>query len=389
MLTHLRVNGFRNLVDDRLDVPAEGVALVGANAQGKTNLLEAIYYLEIFRSFRGTRDSRIIRFGEEVFRVEGHLSHDDDRRVIAAGYQRTGGVKRVKVDGVEPPTLGAAIGGVAAVLFTPEDVRLVSDGPEERRRFLNIMLSLNVPGYLDLLQRYRQALSQRNAVLRDGGGEAAIRAWDQPLVQAGAEIAFHRARWIGERGGEFHSVFAEASGGEAAILEYQPGSVDDAPVPGAGAGEWREAMTQKLSRQFESDRRRSTTQAGPHRDEVRMYLTGAPDDDGDSTPRDLRHFGSGGQRRTAALALRILEARTVSERRGRPPLLLLDDLFAELDADRSRRVVGLLDRTAAGQVILTAPKESDLHFRADRLTRWGIHGGRVSTGGPAVARTDR
>ncbi len=380
MLTQLRLSGFRNLADARLDLPAEGVALVGANAQGKTNLLEAIYYLEIFRSFRGTRDSRIIRFGEDVFRVEGHLEHGADRQVIAAAYQRSGSLKKVTVEGVEPATLGAAIGGVGAVLFTPEDVRIVSDGPEERRRFLDIMLSLNLPGYLEALQKYRQALSQRNAVLRDGGEAAAVRAWDALLARLGGEISHRRVRWVEERGSEFRSVFSEASGGEEATVSYQPGSVDEPPPGEAGSEAWGDAMAEKLDRQFESDRRRGTTQSGPHRDELRMHLTGSGGSDASSEPRDLRHFGSGGQRRTAALTLRILEARTVAERRGRPPLLLLDDLFAELDADRSRRVVELLDRTAAGQVILTAPKQSDLHFRADRLVRWNIHDGRVDRG---------
>ncbi|TVP55741.1 MAG: DNA replication and repair protein RecF [Gemmatimonadales bacterium] len=380
MLTHLRLSGFRNLADARLDLPAEGVALVGANAQGKTNLLEAIYYLEIFRSFRGTRDSRIIRFGEDVFRVEGHLDHGESRQVIAAAYQRSGSLKKVTVDGVEPPSLGAAIGGVAAVLFTPEDVRIVSNGPEERRRFLDIMLSLNLPGYLEDLQRYRQGLSQRNAVLRDGGEGAAVRAWNPLLSRLGGAISHRRARWVKERGSEFRSVFAEASGGEEAILSYQPGSVDEPPLEGAGPEAWGEGMAAKLDRQFESDRRRGTTQSGPHRDELRMHLVGRGESEDPPEPRDLRHFGSGGQRRTAALTLRILEARTVAQRRGRPPLLLLDDLFAELDADRSRRVVDLLDRTAAGQVILTAPKQSDLHFRSDRLVRWDIHDGRVERG---------
>ena len=182
-LQRLRLTGFRNLQDGTLEFPEEGVAVVGPNAQGKSNLLEAIYYLEIFRSFRGTREDRIVRFGAEHFRVEGRLVGDGEggegeaagdaaprTLTVAAAFVKAGRVKKVTLDGREPPRIADAIGRVGAVLFTPEDVRLVSDGPQERRRFLDILLSINVPGYLDALQRYRQALAQRNAALREGRG---------------------------------------------------------------------------------------------------------------------------------------------------------------------------------------------------------------------------
>ncbi len=354
MLTRLRLTGYRNLEDTHLEFPPEGVALVGANAQGKTNLLEAIHYLEIFRSFRGTRDSRIIRFGEDVFRVEGVVGD----RTVAAAYQRRGQVKKVTVDGEEPARLGDAIGQVAAVLFTPEDVRIVSDGPDERRRFLDILLSLNVPGYLEALQRFRQALSQRNRALREGSGRGAIEAWNGALARSGGKVVEIRARWIHEVRPRFSEIFAGISGGEEASLEYR-GPAEAPP--------WEEALLEGLLEGFEGDRQMGTTRTGPHRDDFRIHLG--------AESRDLRHYGSGGQRRTGALVLRILEAETVRRRRERDPILLLDDVFAELDRDRSVALIDLLERTAAGQVILTAPKEADLSFRADRLARWSIHDG--------------
>jgi len=153
----------------------------------------------------------------------------------------------------------------------------------------------------------------------------------------------------------------------------------DSPESGADA-RWEALLAEALREGREEERRRGMTLVGPHRDELRLRLDPEP---GDAAPRggqDLREYGSGGQKRTAALALRILEAETVLRRRGRPALLLLDDVFAELDAARSERVLGLLDRTAAGQVILTAPKEADVRFRHDRLPRWRILGGRIHAG---------
>ena len=197
-LSQLHLRHFRNLADQQLDLPAEGVAIVGENAQGKTNLLEAIYYLETFRSFRGTRDDRLVAFGEEVFRVVGSLEGGGEGEdvEIAAAFQLRGRRKKVTVDGQEPERLGDGLGRLAAVVFSPADVSLVSDGPGARRRFLDIVLSLNEPGYLQRLQQFKQILSQRNAALRNGQGPETVDAWDLGLVAHGARVIEARLLWI-------------------------------------------------------------------------------------------------------------------------------------------------------------------------------------------------
>ena len=144
-------------------MPREGVALIGDNAQGKSNFLEAIYYLETLRSFRGARDAQMLGFGEEVFRVVGTTEGGDDEPCgvqVAAAFQKKGKRKKVSVDGTEPDRLTDALGHLSAVIFSPSDVDLVSGGPSERRRFLDIVLSLNEPGYVRALSDYRKSLSR-------------------------------------------------------------------------------------------------------------------------------------------------------------------------------------------------------------------------------------
>jgi DNA replication and repair protein RecF len=387
-LSRLSLSGFRNLTDQQLEFPPEGVALVGRNAQGKTNLLEAIYYLETFRSFRGTRDERLIRFGEDLFRIEAKLSsgaaepdgegrtlrgHHADRHILAA-FQASPREKRVTVDGQATRGLAEAVGGVGAVIFSPEDVRLVSDGPELRRRFLDVVLSLNREGYLAALQRFRQALAQRNAALRAGGSLAGPQAWDEILVRSGSVVAHGRLSWVRENQERFAEYVAELSGSGPARIVYEPGIPGVAPpdeVQGEEVDAVRRAYIQGLTDSSARERRLGSTQVGPHRDELRFRVGSEP------SPTDLREFGSGGQRRTVALALRLLEVDAVRTRRSREPILLLDDVFAELDENRSRRVLGLLDRLVPGQVILTAPKEGDVRFRDATLARGRVEGGEV------------
>lgn len=368
VLSHLSIHHFRNLGIQELEFPPEGVAIVGENAQGKSNLLEAIYYLETFRSFRGARDEQLVAFEQPLFRVAGRV--EDGRGgwggvEVAAAFQKQGRRKRVAVDGAEPERLGDGLGRLGVILFSPADVALVSDGPAERRRFLDILLSLNVPGYLRALQRFRQVLAQRNAALRDASPAEVVRVWDGPLAEAGSSVLELRARWVAERADAFRRYYGAVSGRGGATLAYRSNV-------GEGGGELRARYEAALGEGLDRDRRMGVTTTGPHRDDLVIRL------EGEGRGLDVRDYGSGGQRRTATLALRLVEADTVREARGTEPIILLDDVFAELDEGRSARILELLDRPGAGQVILTAPRESDVRLRRESLPRWGIAGGMVS-----------
>ena len=373
-LTGLSLRRFRNLGVQDLEIPREGMALVGDNAQGKSSFLEAIYYLETFRSFRGAPDEQLVAFGEDVFRVAGTIEPGEESGATASGitaaYARKGRRKKVTVDGTEPQRLADGLGRLAAVIFAPTDIELVSGGPIERRRFLDIVLSLGDAGYLGALQQYRQILARRNASLKARQAQSVVAAWNPGLVRSGARVIGQRRDWVERSRAAFGSYYERISGEGGARMSYR------SSVPLADAGsidEIESCFRTALEGAVERERRLGATVVGPHRDDVRLKLDGARD------ALDLRTYGSGGQRRTAALALRLVEARSIRERRGSPPLVLLDDVFAELDAGRSERVLELMDSDEIGQVLVTAPKVEDVRVRADVLPRWRIRDGRIET----------
>jgi DNA replication and repair protein RecF len=233
-----------------------------------------------------------------------------------------------------------------------------------------VVLSLNLPGYLVSLQRFRHALAQRNACLKEDRPRAQVQAWDAPLVAAGAEVMRARRDWVVTHTCPFSTCHELVTNGQPAELVYQP----DVPLQGADSlDELGDAYRAALEATCGQERRLRVTLAGPQRDDLSLRVR-----EGDDW-LDLRRFGSGGQRRTAALALRIVESQTIRKARGRRPLVLMDDVFAELDPGRSERVLDLIEREETGQVILTAPKESDVRLRRENLPRWSIRDGRIFT----------
>ena len=284
-LTALTLRSFRNLADQDLEIPSEGLALVGRNAQGKSNFLEAIYYLETLRSFRGARDDQLVAFDADVFRLVGALAGSEITREVTAAYQRTGRRRKVTIDGESPERITDAIGHVAAVLFSPADVAIVSEGPGVRRRFLDIVLSLNVEGYVEALAEYRHVLGQRNAALKEARPERTIRIWNDMLVREGAKVIRERRHWVTSRAGAFSAYYSNVSGGQSATQTYRPN------VAGADTAEddaLEAVFRAALEAAEANDLRLRTTTVGPHRDEMRFHLDGERD-------VDVRDYGSGGQ----------------------------------------------------------------------------------------------
>jgi DNA replication and repair protein RecF len=372
VLGALALRDFRNLARLDLGFPSAGAVVVGENGQGKSNLLEAIYYLHLLRSVRGARDVDVVRFGAPGFHISARTSGGAYHE-LSAGFERQGRRKRVKLDGGEPPRLSDALGALPCVLFSPADVDLVAGAPSSRRRYLDILLALSSRPYLAALQRYRAALAQRNAALREtlrGTGaraEQRVAVWEAPLAEHGAVLWRDRVAWSEQCGARFAELCA-AIGEQAPVAMRYTTSLEPSS---ASVQDIADALTRALEQRRGLDMRRGITHAGPHRDDLALTLDG----------RELRAFGSAGQQRTSAIALRLLEAETLRERLGAAPLFLLDDPFAELDARRSSRILDLLADQGMGQTLLTVPRESDIPPALSSLARWRIAGGVITHDG--------
>jgi len=358
----LSLRDFRSF--ERLDLaaPAAGFVLLGENGAGKTNLLESVHYLSLLRSARGARDTEIVRFGADGFFVEAKVCVGE-AHTLSVGFERAGRRKRVRRDGAVVERLSEALGALPTVMFSPDDVTLVSGAPGVRRRFLDIMLVLSSRPYLHALQQYRAALVRRNAALRDGsrprGRAAAIEAWEPALAEFGAHLWRARREWV-ERVADGYARRCTSIGERGnSALRYR--SVLDA------GGDERAALVEALAAKRASDMRHGMTQVGPHRDDLVMHL-----DD-----RELRTFGSAGQQRTAAITLRTLEAETLRDARSAAPVFLLDDPFAELDAARAERVLALLGDIGLGQTILAVPRDTDIPRELTSLPRANVTPGVV------------
>lgn len=362
-LRHAAIRDFRNLETVNLDFPETGLAVIGENGQGKTNLLEAIYYLQVLRSMRGARDQDLVRFGTGGFHIALAARTGEDHD-LGVGFDLAAKKKRVTHDGLPQPRLSDAFGGLPSVMFSPRDILLVAGSPGERRRFLDLVLALSSRRYLTALQQYRAALMRRNASLRDAArhttGADAVAAWEPTLAEYGAEIVCERARWVTEYAAEFGAICAKIGETGESRMSYHSSVPRD--------GDTRDALAASLERQRPHDIRRGLTHSGPHRDDLQLMLAG----------RELRAFGSAGQQRTAAIALKMLEAATLRSARNLEPMLLLDDPFAELDVRRSARILELLGSAGLGQTLLAVPRDTDIPPQLVWLERAKIESGVIT-----------
>ena len=363
-LDSLDIRDYRNLAHIELELPESGLALVGDNGQGKTNFLEAIYYFQLLRCARGTRDADAVRFGAEAFHLRGEIRGPREASV-SIGFDRASKKKRVKIDGVPTPRLSDALGMLPAVMVSPADTVLAGGEPSARRRYLDVLLALTSRSYLSALQAYRTSLQHRNAAIRDivrGGrsNEESVAVWEAPLAQHGGTLVRERRAWATETA-ERYAVLCAAIGERAPSAMRYEGSAAEADDPVA-------TLRDLLAARRASDIRRGATHTGPHRDTLALTLDG----------RELRTVGSAGQLRSSAVALRLMEAETYQRRYGSAPVFLMDDPFAELDARRSAAIVEVLRGAAVGQTFLAVPKASDIPEGFTELAHATVNGGQLA-----------
>lgn len=380
-LRHLSLTNFRNYPRQELDLAPGPVLLLGENAQGKTNLLEAVFLLATARSERADNDADYIAWStrddiQPHARITGNAVRASGEVSVEVTILGRAGVKgliaskRLKLNGV-PKRASDVIGAITAVLFTTDDMELVRGAPSGRRRYLDVMLSQADHHYLRALQRYTKVITQRNALLKriqDGAAQASELAyWDEELSRDGAAILTTRADAVAHLADFAAAAHARLSGErEQFALTYAPRFADAWPaarIIESGPDAVAIALLEKLHTTHPRDIAAGVTLTGPHRDDLLMMLGGEP----------AASFASRGQQRTAALALRLAEAHLLHARSGERPILLLDDVLSELDESRRNSVLAAID---ADQVWITSPDPDrfDAAFVASAQT-WHITSG--------------
>ena len=355
-LRRLQLRNHRNYA--HLDLsPGPGVnVFIGANGQGKTNLLEAVAMLALSASPRARREVELVGPVAGASRIEAEVETQGARIEVSISLNVEGERARrvIEVDGARRRALDLP-GHFRVTLFWPDDLGLVKAGPELRRRFLNQMLVQVQPGYAAALAGLRRVLEQRNSLLkRMAAGEAAadvLEAWDEALVKIGGEISAARAQAVLELEPDVARCHAEIAAGERLEIRYE-GPPED--------------LAEAVHNSRPEDLRRGSTSVGPHRDDLRVLLDG----------KEARSYASQGQQRTAVVSLKLAEAELVTRRTGERPVLLLDDVLSELDGERR---VALLQQVAGeGQVIITSVEAGP--FPPDLISKamvWTVENGAI------------
>jgi DNA replication and repair protein RecF len=354
----LEIADYRNYARARVDF-CEGLnVLLGGNAQGKTNLLEAVCLSSVGRSPRTPRDKELINWRASRAKVKIEVQKRAGSETVELIIDRTQN-KSVLVNGMPISRMGELMGVLSSVFFLPDEIKIVGGGPGERRAFMDIALCQMSRSYFYLLQRYNKTLSQRNRLLKSGGFTAdALDVWDAQLVDSGAKIIKTRKGYLERLGGYAAKNHEFLTGGaETLDLTYEG-------VGGAELSEIAEAFAADLKRGRERDIALGYTHPGPQKDDVCIKIG----------QTDARSYGSQGQKRTAALAVKLAELDLNAAEKDDMPVLLLDDVLSELDVPRRQK---LLQRTAGVQTVLTCTHIDDSFKDLSGYKIFSVSGGRV------------
>ncbi len=352
-ITSLELFDFRNWPTLTLSPGAGLNVFVGPNAQGKTNLLEALYALTTTKSHRTTRDADLVRFGAPAARVAARVVRGDGAvetlLELALGTPGMGSAaKLVKINHGKQPRVTDLLGNLNAVLFASTDLDIIRGEPQERRQFLNYEIAQVSPRYVLALASHRKALEQRNRLLKDiklGNARAdSLDAWSVPLIEHGARVIERRLQWLDALSRHAEKVHRSlTSDAETLQIQY----VQSVETGGATSFEdIVEAFTKALAGVRREELARGVTALGPQRDDLIFRI--GPDE---SNLLDARQFGSQGQQRTVALALRLAERQLIEETVGEAPIVLLDDVLSDLDEARRNQIFALA--LSGGQTFLT------------------------------------
>ena len=364
----IKVENFRNIAFADVELCKGVNILLGENAQGKTNLLESIYMTSLGKSFRAGVDRDVIRFGEEYAKIENTYFDGIRDTRVSIGLFSDRRAKQIEQNGVKIRRTSDMVGGFKVVLFCPEHLSIVKDGPAERRNFLDVAISQIRPMYMRSLQRYAQILKQRNSLIKSadedrGAFNATIDLFSEQLAREAAIITGYRVKYIEQLRGHVTECFRDMTGGrETPRLEYISSSKLD---EGDCYDEKRcyESYLELYSSRHEREIAAESTLWGIHKDDLEIYLDG----------NRARIFASQGQQRSLSLALKLAEGEIIREdSAGAYPVFLFDDVLSELDAGRRAY---LLSNLTDKQVIMTSCEKKDV--KADRVI--GVENGNFAT----------
>ena len=343
IIKSIELTNFRNYESLNLEFDKGTNILYGDNAQGKTNVLEAIYLSSITKSHKGSKDQDIIKFGENESHIRTYLEKDGDTYKVDM-HLRKSGSKVIAVNGQKLKKAAGLLGLLNVVFFSPEDLSIIKNGPSERRRFIDMELCQLDSFYLYNLNNYNKIVNQRNKLLKDIYTNYSLKEtldiWDSQLISYGSKIIERRVAFINQLNEIIYDIHKKLSGEKEEILiKYEPNVLI-------------EEFESKLKQNQEKDIKLKMTTVGPHRDDICIDVNGI----------DIRKFGSQGQQRTAALSLKLSEIELVKKITKDTPVLLLDDVLSELDSNRHKY---LLDSIGNIQTIITCTGLDD--FVNDRF----------------------
>lgn len=376
VITQLSIRNFRNIAALDL-IPGSGVNVIyGDNAQGKTNLVEALYLLTGQKSFRQTKESEFVRFGEKRGEIVARFFAGGREQEVSLTLE--GGRRSALLNGI-PLGVGELTGQFLAVVFSPAELSLVRDGPSQRRAFLDSAITQVMPRYQRTMADLSRVLFQRNSLLTDMArnpslDEGLLAVWDRSFAKLSYSVINARARFLARLAPFGEEIYRDISGGkESFSMAYQssvPGDWGNIPE-----GEGEVLILAALERSRRDDLKNCCTTLGPHRDDLDLRIGGI----------SARAFGSQGQQRSCALTLKLAECRLIREVSGEQPVILLDDVLSELDRERRRY---LLSGLAQGQLFITCCDRSGFSAIRDGAT-WRIKGGQLAAKRKAPAKKKR
>lgn len=353
IIERITADGYKNLEGIDISLDPKMNIICGENAQGKTNLVEAVWLCSGCRSFRGTRDKDFIGFTKDAAKVG--MDFTDSVRSQRIEFEvRRGSVKDklVTLNGVKLPLLSKLFGSFRCVVFTPEDLNLIKGSPDNRRSFADLSISQVKPSYISALNKYNMILSQRNAMLksigRDGSGEEFLDVWNEQLVKAGTYISVLRYAFCITLDKYTKPLYSSiTNGNENLDLYYQSTVFENFDGRLNNTEELESEYAEKLKASAENDMRAGFTTVGVHRDDIGAYINGL----------SVRDFGSQGQARSTALTMKLAHAEILKAEQGEYPVMLLDDVLSELDEKRRRFILNNIEDM---QVIITCCDEKSV-----------------------------